>query len=132
MSERLLNIACDVKEQGTAELAFLGDAVYELLVREKLVGPPGGSVGALNQRKIALVNCKAQFEAMDKLSGYLTEDEAAIFRRGRNMSGGRVPKHAERMHYSYATGLEVLLGYLYLKNEIGRIRQLFSIIIGED
>ena len=129
--ERLLGLAYHLKEQGpsASELAFLGDAVYELLVREWLVSSSAGRIGDLHKRKVDLVNSKAQYTAVETLSPQLTEEEKGVFKRGRNADTGHVPKNTDRMHYSYATGLETLFGYLYLKGEIERIRELFFMIV---
>lgn len=111
-------------------LAFLGDAVYELLAREMLVRGSGFSVRTLHKKKVELVRAAAQSDAFAKLEPQLTEDEQAILRRGRNASPGHTPKNADVLEYRRATGLEALFGYLYLCGEMERIRDLFSVIAG--
>ena len=131
--EKLLNLDYNMKEQapGGLELAFMGDAVYEVLTREWLLSSASMRVGDLNQKKIDLVNNRAQYHAVEKISPYLTEEELAVFKRGRNATNGHIPKNAERMHYNYATGLETLFGFLYLNGDLERMRQLFLLIVNE-
>ena len=102
-------------------LAFVGDGVYELMVRERLVCQANRPVNELHKQAVAMVRAEAQAAAMDAILPRLTEEEAAVFRRGRNAhtarSGG---------DYHRATGLEALFGYLYLRWETDRIRELFE------
>ena len=95
-------------------LAFVGDGVYDLLVREYLVRKANRSVGELNKIKVSLVNCKSQ---------------AAVYKRGRNAAPKCTPKNGSVADYHSATGLEALFGYLQINKEFDRINQLFEIII---
>ncbi len=110
--------------------AFIGDGIYELLVREYLVKSGGRRVGDLNKAKVEMVCAKAQYEASQKLLPHLTEEEIAVFKRGRNVNVNSVPKNASLRDYHAATGLEALFGYLYLSGEKARIEELFLITIG--
>ena len=108
------------------DLAFVGDCVYELLVREYLVKEANRPTADLNAAKVRFVNAEAQEEAINLLMDSLTDEETAIFRRGRNAHTTRVPKHASVASYHAATGLEALFGWLYLKGDAARLRQLFA------
>ena len=125
---RLLDRNVDLHEVSPLTLAFIGDGVFDLLVREKLVCEANRPVGTLNSEKIAVVNCKAQADAAKKLLGVLDEEEMSAYRRGRNAHAMTVPKNAKKSDYHSATGLEALFGYLYLKGDIDRLRTLFEMI----
>ena len=101
-------------------LAFVGDGVYDLLVREYLVRKANRSVGELNKIKVSLVNCKSQAEFAKEL---------AVYKRGRNAAPKCTPKNGSVADYHSATGLEALFGYLQINKEFDRINQLFEIII---
>ena len=126
--ERLLNAACNPKEYSAAALAFIGDGVFDMLVREMLVCQGNCPAQKLHNRAVKMVRCETQAEYMQKLIPLLTEDEEYAFRRGRNHSSARVPKNASVSDYRMATGLEALFGYVYLKGDIERLRELFAVI----
>ena len=113
----------------TLNLAFIGDGVFDLLVREHLVRGSGAHVGELNKAKVGMVNCKSQAEYVQKILPALTEEEAEIYRRGRNTKVNSASKHSSLSDYHAATGLEALFGYLYLRGESERINELFTLII---
>ena len=115
----------------TLNLAFVGDGVFDLLVRRYLVGRSNDHVGTLNQTKVEMVNCKAQAEYARILLPSLTEEEAEVYKRGRNTKVNSASKHSTLADYHAATGLETLFGYLYLKGETDRINKLFSLIISK-
>ena len=104
-------------------LAFVGDCVYEILVRET-----NRPVNDLHRESVKYVSAKAQTEAFAKIKDFLTEDETAQFKRGRNAKVGHSPKSATDAEYHTATGVEALFGYLYLNGEAERIKELFKII----
>lgn len=116
----------NANELSTAALAYLGDAVIELLVREKLVSDGFSDSGNLNRESLKYVKAGAQAEAMRSILPLLTEEETAVFKRGRNMSGGNVPKSATMSEYRTATGMEVLFGYLHVTEQRERINELFK------
>ena len=116
----------NTKEISTEALAYLGDCVIELKVRERLVESGISGSGNLNRQSLLYVKASAQAAAMRKILPLLTEEEALVFKRGRNMSGGNVPKSATVSEYRAATGMEVLFGYLHVKGEGERLEQLFS------
>jgi len=107
-------------------LAFLGDSVYDTLVREHLLRQANMPVAKLHSAKIKLVCAEYQSAAYDTLSEKLTERELAVLKRGRNATGNTVPKHAEAVQYRRATAIESLFGYLFLTGQNERIRELFD------
>ena len=109
-------------------IAFVGDCVYEILVRETLVCDANRPVNDLHRESVKYVSAKAQTEAFAKIKDFLTEDETAQFKRGRNAKVGHSPKSATDAEYHTATGVEALFGYLYLNGEAERIKELFKII----
>ena len=113
----------------TLNLAFIGDGVFDLLVREHLVKSSSAHVGELNKEKVAMVNCKSQAQYVQQLLPILTEEEAEVYKRGRNTKVNSASKHSTLSDYHAATGLEALFGYLYLKGETERIKELFTLII---
>ena len=115
-----------LKEISTEALAYLGDSVIELKVREPLVNQGISGSGELNRASLAFVKASAQSAAMHKIIPLLSESEALVYKRGRNMSGGNVPKSATVSEYRAATGMEVLFGYLHLQGSQDRISELFS------
>ncbi len=112
-------------------LAFLGDSVYDTLVREHLLLKANMPVAKLHSAKIKLVCAEFQSAGYDKIAEHLSEQELSVLKRGRNATGNTVPKHAEAVQYRRATAIESLFGYLYLIGENERIRELFGIIISE-
>lgn len=106
-------------------LAFLGDAVYELCVRQRVVAEGNRPVNDMHRKAVKLVNAAAQSDAFERISGALTEEELAVYKRGRNAISS--PKHAALADYRRATGVEALFGYLYLKGETERIGELFDL-----
>jgi len=113
----------------TLNLAFIGDGVFDLLVRRHLVSTSNVHVGELNKAKVEMVNCKSQAEFANLIMPALTEEEAAVYKRGRNTKVNSASKHSTLSDYHAATGLEALFGYLYLKGDSERIKQLFALII---
>ena len=109
-------------------LAFLGDSVYELLVREKMLLHANMPASKLHTIKVKIVCAQFQSAAVDIIADSLTEKEAAVLKRGRNATGNTVPKHSSAADYRKATGLESLFGYLHLIDAQDRIRELFEMI----
>jgi ribonuclease-3 family protein len=108
-------------------LAFLGDAVYEILVRERIVLNPELSVRRLHSASVEKVRASYQAAGVKVIEPLLSEEEADILRRGRNAKS-QVPKSASVGEYRLATGLEALFGYLSLIGEEERIKELFEMI----
>ena len=109
-------------------LAFLGDSVYEVMVRETLLREANRPARQLHEQAVAHVRAAFQAHAAEHILPLLTEEEADILRRGRNASGISVPKHATPADYRKATGFECLFGYLYLCGRSERLRTLFTLI----
>ena len=116
------------KNIGTRELAYLGDAVFELMVREKLIADriPFGS---LNHIADKYVNAKTQAEMYHRIFTKLTNIEQSIIKRGRNLHTATRTKSACMSEYRHATGLEVLFGYLYVNVEMERLKEVFEMCV---
>ena len=106
-------------------LAHMGDAVFEVLVRTWLCAHGKATGRGLHQATIALVRAESQAEKAERLLPLLSEEELAVFKRGRNAQVHSVPAHASRAQYSEATALEALLGWLWLQGRTERINELF-------
>ncbi len=122
-------LGCKVKEprlMSPLVLAYIGDTVYDLYVRTQLLLTSDATAHGLHVMATKRVCAKAQAEAVQRILPTLTEDEQYIYRRGRNSHMGTVPKHAQMADYRAATGLEALLGYLYLKGEDDRLNELMG------
>ncbi len=113
------------KELSPLTLAYVGDAVYELLVRTFVLSDGNAPVNRLHKKARNMVNAKAQAEFYYRIAEELTEEEAAVFRRGRNAKSYTMPKNANVMDYRYATGVEAIFGYLYLAGQTERALALF-------
>nr|WP_317401129.1 ribonuclease III domain-containing protein [uncultured Gemmiger sp.] len=118
----------DIKEMSPLALAFVGDAVLELLVRSRLVGTTRLQPGRLHSVATQYVSARAQFRELAALEPMLTEREASVLRRGKNASKASVAKHATAQEYRASTGLECLLGWLYLQGQIDRVTELFEVL----
>ncbi len=124
--ERFYPKEVDVHTLSPLALAFVGDGVYSLLVRERLLTQANRPVGDLHRMAVSAVRAEAQAAAMERLLPLLTEEETAVFKRGRNAHSTRTGAD-----YHKATGLESLFGYLYLDGRIDRVRELFSLCMEE-
>lgn len=110
-------------------LAFTGDAVFSLFVREMLVCSANRPVGELHRLSVQSVKASAQAAAMRKILPLLTEKETDVFKRGRNAHTSHTPKNQSGCDYHYATGFEALIGYLYLTDEKDRLAFLLNEVI---
>lgn len=110
-------------------LAFTGDAVFSLFVREMLVCDANRPVGQLHKLSVKWVKAEAQSKGMRAILPLLTEKETEVFKRGRNAHTSHTPKNQSGCDYHYATGFEALVGYLYLKNEEERLNLLLNEVI---
>ncbi|HCC35000.1 MAG TPA: ribonuclease III [Ruminococcaceae bacterium] len=128
---RLYNEPADLRALSPLTLAFVGDAVLSLFIREYLAVSANRPAGVLHRMSVEYVRAPAQADAAKKIAPFLSEEETGIFRRGRNAHTGHTPKNASTADYHSATGLEALIGYLYLQNKTGRIRELMDIIYGD-
>ena len=121
----------DIHEMSPVALAFVGDAVLELLVRARLVGTTRLQPNRLHTVATHYVSAHAQCRELEILEPLLTEAEAGVLRRGKNASKASVAKHATVQEYRASTGFECLLGWLYLRGENDRIQQLFDAVWAE-
>ena len=112
-----------------ASLAYLGDSVLEVMVRERLVRR---CVKNPSVESLKYVTAPKQSEAVERLLPVLTEDETDYYKRGRNCVHSGVPRHATPAQYRRATGLESLFGYLYLTAQTARARELFELAFPEE
>lgn len=117
-----------VKQYSALGLAYIGDCVYELMVRERVISQGNMPVNRLHKKTVSYVCATSQSKAVGFLLDLLTEQEIAIYKRGRNANGNTVPKNSNPQDYRRATGLEALFGYLYLTNQNDRTKELFDII----
>ena len=115
-------------EAGPLTLAYMGDAVFEPLTRERIVLAGEKPPAELNRLARGYVTAVAQSAAVERLLPLLDEDETAVYKRGRNAKSAHAPKSAGAVEYRRATGLECLFGYLYLAGRIERARALFEAV----
>ncbi len=120
----LLEKPTDVSALSPLTLAFVGDSVFDLLVRSELVCEANRPVDTLHKTATRIVCASAQAGGIRRILPLLTEDEEAVFKRGRNAHTGGIPKNQSSADYHYATGLESLFGWLYLKGMTDRINEL--------
>lgn len=123
---RFVDKKVNPKQLSPLNLAFIGDCVYEMLVRETLVIDANRPVNDLHRESVRFVSAKAQTAAFEKIKDILTDEEMAVYKRGRNAKVGHLPKSATEGEYHCATGVEALFGYLYLTEQLDRIKELFS------
>ncbi len=122
--DRLYPQDIDLHTLSPLALAFVGDGVYSLMVRERLLSEANRPVNDLHRLAVREVRAEAQSAAMANLLPHLTEEEEAVFKRGRNAHTAR-----SGADYHRATGLESLFGYLYLAGRIDRVRELFALCV---
>ena len=108
--------------------AYLGDAVYELYVREHLLNKNIVKVNKLQKEAIKYVSAKSQVIMLDKINKYLSEEELDIVKRGRNTKSHKAPKNTDVLTYKHATGFETLIGFLYINNK-DRLETIMKIIL---
>lgn len=114
----------DIRTYSPLSLAYIGDAVYDLMVRTIVVLKGNTSNEKLHKTSVKYVSARAQAKIIDSLKDELSEDEAAIYRRGKNSKPSSTAKNATLSEYLRATGFEALIGYLYLMNRQERIIEL--------
>lgn len=118
----------DARFKNPLVLAFLGDTVYDLYIRSTIVKNTGACINTVHRAAVGQVNAHAQAMAAEMLEPLFTEAEQDIYRRGRNAKSG-VPKNMSVIDYRRATGLEAVIGYLYLTGQYARLEELFERII---
>ncbi len=117
----------DIRTYSPLTLAYIGDGIYELIIRTILVEKGNTQVNKLHQRASRLVKASAQSAMVESLKQYLTEEEMAVFKRGRNAKSFTTAKNATISDYRRATGFEALMGYLYLTEQWERMLELIRI-----
>lgn len=118
-----------IKQIPVLALAHIGDAVFELLARCHILEGAARNINSIHKMTVALVCANAQCSDVQVIMPFLSEEEKAIFIRGRNAKPKTIPKNSSHATYAFATGLEVLFGWLYVNGKIDRINELFNIII---
>ena len=121
-----------LQEISSIGLAHMGDAVYEVLVRSWLCSHGKATGKGLHRATVDLVCAPHQARSAEKILPVLTEEESAVFRRGRNANVHSIPRNASRKEYQTATALEALFGYLYLQGKRERINELFLVMMAEE
>ena len=122
----------DLRSYSPLTLAYIGDGVYELIIRTILVKKGNCPVNRLHKKASSLVKAGAQSAIMEVIEEKLTPEELSVYRRGRNAHSPTMAKHATMADYRRATGFEALMGYLYLKEDYTRMLTLVRMGIGED
>ena len=117
----------DAKSQSALSLAYIGDCIYDLVIRTVLITHEGGKNGSLHNKAIKIVNASAQADLFDAIEADLTEEETKVYHRGRNAKNSSSAKNASIVAYRKATGLEALIGYLYLDGRYDRIVELMKL-----
>ncbi len=123
--------ADEIRSVSNLGLAHIGDCVYELMIRSWLCVHGKATNRGLHKATVKYVAAPAQAKAAKMILPVLTQEEADVFRRGRNSSPHSIPKASSREEYQMATALEALFGYLWLKGETERLNELFSIMMEE-
>lgn len=122
----------DLRSYSPLTLAYIGDGVYELIIRTILVKKGNCPVNRLHKKASSPVKAGAQSAIMEVIEEKLTPEELSVYRRGRNAHSPTMAKHATMADYRRATGFEALMGYLYLKEDYTRMLTLIRMGIGED
>ena len=121
----------DLKTYSPLTLAYIGDAAYELVIRSLVVEQGNAPVNKLHKRSSRLVKAQTQAEAAVKLMDVFTEEEMAVYKRGRNARSHTMAKNAEMTDYRMATGFEAVMGYLHLKQDYERMVTLIQLGLGD-
>ena len=124
LTEMLALPKMDVRTYSPLVLAYIGDAVYEILVRTRVVSHGSMQVNKMHKKSASLVKAETQANLAKLLMDDLTPEESAVYRRGRNARSATMAKHATMIDYRMATGFEALMGYLYLMGRYDRVLKL--------
>lgn len=117
----------DPKSYSSLALAYIGDGVYDLIIRTVIVEQGNNKVNLMHKQTSAVVKAETQARQMRLLEKYLTEEELKVYKRGRNAKSPTSAKNASIVDYRIATGFEALLGYLYLDNQTDRLLELVKL-----
>lgn len=124
MKEALELQDVDPRSYSPLVLAYIGDAVYELLIRTRVINQGSMQVNKMHKKSASLVKAETQANLIKVLMEGLTPEELAVYKRGRNAKAVTMAKHATMIDYRMATGFEALVGYLYLSEQYERMMQL--------
>lgn len=116
----------DIREYNIKTLAYMGDAVYELYIREYIVKNSREVASKLHKKTIKFVSAKAQEYIINNIFELLTEEEKEIYKRGRNANANTVPKNTDVVTYKKATGFESVIGYLYFTGQKRRLKDIIN------
>jgi len=128
----MMDLNVNPDEMNPGVLAYVGDVVYEIFVRTKITLEAPRKIKELNEEAKKYVKASNQAEAFKKIESFLSQDESEIYKRGRNYSGSISSKSATVVDYRMATGLEALVGYLYLKGKHDRLIEIMNKIINKE
>ena len=117
----------DVKTYSPLTLAYIGDGVFDLVIRSLVVGKGNTNTNQLHRQTSKVVKAASQSAMVEKILPYLTKEEEAVYKRGRNAKSGTMAKNASMSDYRRATGFEALMGYLYLTNNFERLMELVKL-----
>ncbi len=121
----------DLRGYSPLTLAYIGDAIYDLVIRTLVVKHGNCQPNKLHKRVSALVKASAQAELIERILPGLTQEELQVYKRGRNAKSYTIAKNATMLDYRKATGLEALMGYLYLKEDTKRMIDLIKLGLGK-
>ena len=122
----------DIKGYSPLTLAYIGDGIFDLIIRSLVVGKGNTSAHQLHRQTSKVVKAASQSAMIEKILPHLTKEEEAVYKRGRNAKSGTMAKNATMVDYRRATGFEALMGYLYLKNDFARLMELVKLSLEED
>lgn len=117
----------DARQVSALGLAYIGDAVYEVYVRSYVLGRGNTAVNKLHKASTGYVSAKAQSRIIHAIEDFLTEEEVAVYKRGRNAHSNTSAKNADIVDYRHATGFEAVLGYLFISGRHQRIEEIISL-----
>ena len=121
----------DIRSYSPLALAYIGDGIYDLIIRSMIVGKGNTQANQLHRQTSQLVKAHTQSEMIEVLLPELTEEEQAVYKRGRNAKSPTMAKNATMADYRRATGFEALMGYLYLENQMERMMELIKTALAE-
>ena len=119
----------DIRAYSPLTLAYMGDAVFEIMIRTRIVKKANAPVNKLNKKASELAKAPTQAIMVEGLMAHFTEEELSVYKRGRNAHSYTKAKNASTGDYRKATGLEAVFGYLYLKGELNRVEELFDLAL---
>jgi ribonuclease-3 family protein len=121
----------DIRSYSPLTLAYIGDGIFDLIIRSIVVGKGNTRASELHKRTSNVVKAASQSDMIEKLLPHLTEEEEAVYKRGRNAKSPTMAKNATMAEYRRATGFEALMGFLYLTDQMGRLVELVKIGLGD-